>query len=212
MPHLAHCSPLIVAQTGAGKTNFAKLLASVTPRLIILDRKNEYDGPVFDDFRELLDFLLEHPQEDFHAIFRDRRPLAHLGVMDMVAEMQEKEKLPPLAILAEESSYYSETNNISPIVNRAYTAGRHGQLSMMSVIQHPSQIHPIIRSSSDMWISLRMREVTSVMKEVFPKEDQKRIPLLKTLFPGTTPVYGTHFLTDTGEPDPIGVYARALRG
>ena len=208
---------VIMGMKGSGKSVLSKHLLSYAPRAIVLDRMGEYtDGAIFNDWRESVEFWRAHLAADWHIIFRGHNPAAHLAWIDVLTDAQLKaaemgQPLPPVALFVEESSFYSNTHNIGPILDALYTKGRHGYISVVSIVQRLTQIHPIIRDQSDEWITLRLRSFPSVVAERFTREDLERIPTLRTLTPDLTPRYGVHYLTDSGESDIFGPWARTLR-
>ena len=197
---------VLIGMTGAGKTVYAKNMLAVTPRAVVLDIQGEYeDGEVFYDWRESVDFWRAHMAEDWHIIFRGEDRSEHLAWIDILTQAQNDRDLglPPIGLFVEESSYYSDTHVIPSVLDRVYTKGRHGRISVVTVVQRLTQIHPIIRDMSPVWISFRVRSAPGVLREKFPSEDLERLPYLETLIPNVRPEYGKHFLTDTGEVDPL---------
>lgn len=203
---------VLTGMPGSGKSVFTRSLVAVAPRVLILDRQAEYtDGAIYTDWRESVDFWRANLAADWHIIFRGDNPEAHLAWIDLMAEAQLADKsLPPVALILEESSYYSKTHYMDAVLDRVYTKGRHGRINIVSIVQRMTQIHPVIRDVSDVWVVFRSRTLPGVIAERFTSDDLDRIPRLEKLLPNVEPKYGVHYLTDTGEDDILGPWARSL--
>lgn len=195
---------MVLGQTGAGKSNLSRYLLRLTPRAFILDRKGEYqDGAVFTDFSECLSFFKQHMEKDWHIIYHPRESsditMEFVAWMDILWAAQNEFDLPPLGLFIEEASFLSSTHNVEKSVEKIYTLGREPQISTVTISQRDTQINKLLRTQTHMWVTLRQRNPSSDVKEVFTSEDLEKMPKLKTLMPKTVPKYGVHYLTDLGD-------------
>src|SRR2546429_372375 len=72
---------LVVGKTGHGKTLWTRRHIMRKPRVMILDPMLEYEGVLFDDMRELLDYVREHDVYQVRAEFaQDARWLASIAM------------------------------------------------------------------------------------------------------------------------------------
>lgn len=191
---------MVMGQTGAGKTSFAKWLLSFTPRAFLFDPLDDYeDGAIFYDFKEASDFWLSNLEADYHLIYRGERE-TYPAWLDMLYETQRRMDLPPLAIFMEESSFYSSSHVIPPELDAIYTKGRRQKISVVTVVQRDTQINPVIRAQSPLWVTMRQRKFSTDTKQLFTGEELDRIPNLETFTPVSgNPIEGTHYIPD--QPD-----------
>lgn len=190
---------LILGMTGAGKTSFARYMLALTPRAFIFDPRDDYpetEGAIFYDFDSAFRFYASNVQRDFHLIYRGPRD-THDAWLDILFESQANMALPPLGVWLEESSYYSNSHNIGTLLDQLYTKGRRQKISVVTVTQRDTQINPIIRANSHVWVSMRQRKFSGDVKEMFTPDDLDQIQRLDTFTPVSgRPIEGKHFLLD----------------
>lgn len=188
---------LLIGQTGSGKTSFAKYLLGRTPRAFVFDPRDDYDSaPPFYEFKPALDFYARHHRRPFHLIYRGD-PKTFVAWLDILFRVQRMHNDPPLGVFLEESSLYSSSHVIDQYLERIYTQGRRQRINIVTVTQRDTQIHPIIRANSHVWISLRQRKFSSDVKQVFTSDDLDKLPQLKTFTPMSgAPIEGVHYLSD----------------
>ena len=194
---LNNANYLILGQTGAGKTSLAKFFLAHTPRAFVFDPRDDYDSaePRY-TFESALAFYAEHHASDFHLIYRGPES-SYVAWLDILFKTQRNYSDPPLAIFLEESSLYSSSYKIDDYLERVYTQGRRQRINIITVTQRDTQIHPIIRANSHVWISLRQRKFSTDVKELFTADELERIAQLTTYTPVTgPPIEGTHYLPD----------------
>lgn len=191
---------MIMGQTGSGKTSLAKWLLGFTPRAFIFDPVDDYeDGAIFYDFEPASKFWLENISRDFHLIYRGERD-TYEAWLDILYESQRNMDLPPLAIFMEEASFYSSSHKIPPLYERIYTMGRRQKISVVTVVQRDTQIAPVIRAQSPLWLTMRQRKFSTDTKELYTADELDRIPKLETFTPVTgEPIEGRHYIPD--QPD-----------
>lgn len=188
---------LILGATGAGKTSFARYLLSLTPRAFVFDPADDYDdGAIFYDFESALEFYQRNCRADYHLIYRGDRE-TYDAWLDILYESQRHMELPPVGVWLEESSYYSSSHTIGPLMDQIYTKGRRQRISVVTVTQRDTQIHTIIRANSHVWVTMRQRKFSTDVKEMFTPDELDRIPTLETFTPVSgAPIEGTHYIMD----------------
>lgn len=208
-------SPYLIGQTGSGKSNLVRSeFLPLAPRAFVSDSQWEYeDGAIFYNFQKAVSFWQRNIDKDYHLIFRSENRQEHVAFFDLITQSQLRMDLPPIAIIAEEASYDSKTHNIDEIIDTMYTKGRHGKINVLTVVQDPTQVHPIIRKMSHLWIVLRIMEASSPIRQKFSRESIEKMAELETILPNTVPVCGTHYMTNHGcvKPDPFKRWYEALR-
>ena len=194
---MKNLNTLLMGQTGSGKTTFARIMLGLAPRAFVFDPVDDYeDGAVFYDFDSAADFFTRNAREDFHLIYRGDRS-TYVAWLDILFRAQKAETLPPIAVIMEESSFYSTSHVIGEILDTIYTKGRRQRISVLTVVQRTTQINPIIRANSQLWISMQQRNFPSDVKEVFNSDDIETIRTLETFTPVSgPPIEGKHYVTD----------------
>ena len=204
---------LILGQTGAGKTSLAKYLLALTPRAFVFDPRDDYDSAQpFYTFASAAAFYVEHHARDFHLIYRGE-PSTYVAWLDMLFRTQRKYNDPPLGVFLEESSLYSSSHKIDGYLDRLYTQGRRQRINVVTVVQRDTQIHPIIRAQSHVWVSLRQRKFSSDVKELFTGDELERVGKLETFTPLIRePIEGRHYLPDAPGFPLVETWKRLLQG
>lgn len=192
---------LILGQTGSGKTSLAKRLLEITPRAFIFDPQDDYEnGGIFYDFRPAVDFYLENHARPFHLIYRG--PLnTYVAWLDILFKGQRQFADAPLGIFLDESSLYSSSHSIDDMLERVYTQGRRQRISVVTVTQRDTQINPIIRANSHVWITMRQRKFSTDVKQIFTPAELDAAADLATFSPFTEgpPIEGKHYIIDPPE-------------
>lgn len=192
---------LILGQTGSGKTSLAKRLLDMTPRAFIFDPQDDYDHVApFYSFRDAADFYIKHHARRFHLVYRG--PLnSYVAWLDILFKTQRRYEDEPLGIFLDESSLYSSSHSIDDYLERVYTQGRRQRISVVTVTQRDTQINPIIRANSQVWVSMRQRKFSTDVKQIFTPAELDAAASLATYSPFTEglPVEGKHFIMDPPE-------------
>lgn len=200
---------LILGMIGAGKTSLAKKLLAITPRAVVLDRKEEYnDGQIFYSFADSARYFAAHKNEDFHIIVRAQNPIEYFLWFELILAAQKNEGLPPVGFFVEESAIYSDSHSVPQVVEEVYTLGRVPQINIVTVAQRDTQVNPLLRDQSHVLIALRMHRPANRLGEDFRREELDRIPTLETIRPDTMPEYDVHYLTNVG---PLDIFADWVR-
>lgn len=189
---------LIVGQIGSGKSTLTRKLIELAPRVVILDPEWEYGseadvkaGNVFRDYRAAIQHFVQHRKsERFRLIFQFDEQSQALGLVQLIKHAQKVEELPPLALVLEEASEYSDTYHICPEIADLYRKGRHWRINTVSVIQVDSDINRVVRSQSQIVVSMFQTKLSSDFQRFFT---QQEIMKLQTLTPGTVPKQDLHF-------------------
>lgn len=201
--------------TGSGKSQFARRLLEVTPRALVIDQQAEYGdcGGVFTDYERSARFYLENLHKNFHIIFQGMDSDSIMAWLDTVYRVQmENKDAPPIGVFLDESSTLSDSHQIGPILANLYTRGRHARISVATLTQRITQINPIIRDQSHVWVSFRLRTFPTDVRQHFSPEDLDMLPNLETLTPGVRPEYGKHYLTDAGDMDVLAQWKATVAG
>lgn len=183
---------LIVGQIGSGKSTLTRALVDMAPRSIILDPEREYTGDaVFQDYQSAIEYFVQHRKDSsFRLVFQFEEMAEAVGLIKLAKHAQKVEDLPPLAVFLEEASEYSDTHHIDPEIADLYRKGRHWRINTVSVIQVDTDINRIVRSQSQIIVSMFQTKLSSDFLRFFTQDE---ILKLKTLIPGTEPVQDTHF-------------------
>lgn len=192
---MRNLNTLIVGRTGSGKTTLVKALILLTARVIVLDRKMEYEFPdafIAYTLEDAIDFLLVNRWKPFKLIFRPTNPEDYFELMVFAENMQKVEPHGPLVIVMEEASAYSTTNNIDPIVLELYNAGRHRRISLLTVIQRDTSIHPITRTNSEVIVSMSQTKLSGDMQGYFGNDVVEALVSVKQDYTDT-PIQDHHF-------------------
>lgn len=210
---MRNLNPLICGMTGSGKTTLARVLLSLAPRAFVFDPADDYeDGAVFESFRPAFEFYERNAREDFHLIYRGPRD-TYDAWLDILYKSQRYMELPPLAIFQEEASYYSSSHNIDEGLDQIYTKGRRQGISVVTVVQRDTQINPIIRANSQVWVAMQQKNFSSDMKSAFTLEEREQIQTLETFTPFVgEPIEGKHYLVDRIGFDLFGSWKRIQTG
>lgn len=198
---------LIIGQIGSGKSCLTRHILSFTPRAIVIDTKNDYatDKDTFTDFDTFTAAYQRMDQQGkpFQIVVNPSGPFMLRAILGLVMYRQSiPEKPYPIGIFLDESSYYSDSHTIPQELEISYTKGRSYRINHVTVVQRNTQINPIIRSESHVWVALHQKKLSGDMKEQFSTAEQQTIRGgLQTLTPNVMPVNGTHYLTDTPDLD-----------
>lgn len=197
---------LLLGQTGSGKTSLARILVDPVPRLVVFDQSRDgiWDtiGGAFHEPGRAVDFLYDHAEDDFQAVFRFRKAETYLPILGALYELHAARDLPPLVVVLEESTVWSETHEIPPELEAVATRGRREGLVLVSIAQETTQLNPTVRRQAFLQVALRHSGMPTDLRQQLTREDRERVKQLETVTPYTTPRYGDHFLTVPPDVDP----------
>lgn len=202
---MRNCHTLIIGRTGTGKTVLAKALIKLAARVVVLDRKWEYDGShVCYSFEEFADVLLVVRARDFCIVLRASDENDWDRAMELARYVQQSEPHGPLVIVLEEASNYGTANSVAETVRQLYNAGRHERISMLAVVQVDTDFHRTARHGSELIVTMYSHKLSGDMLTMFEPEMTRRLVSLGVEFTHW-PVQGRHFLV---YPDTADLYAR----
>lgn len=211
-PHLA-----LVGASGSGKSSFALQLAWDAPRLFVFDLSQDelwdgLPGGTFRSAREAMDLYVDHRTRPFQATVRLSEGESYMPILGLLQEVQENEPhLPPIVVVMEEATSYSNTHELPEPLEAAVTRGRRAGLVVVTVIQEDSQIHPTVRREA-VKVVFRHTEPTALLRELVPDRTRRsEIMELRTLTPFDVPEGGTHFVTIPRHVDPVDHFRHLAR-
>lgn len=183
---------------GSGKTQLSKRLLRLAPRAVVLDAAEEYeDGGIFQEheFERALKFFRAYYYDNFHLIYRGP-PEQMLAWMDIIFQAQSADPSRPLAIITDEASSYSSSHNLDSVLDNVYTKGRRAKINVVTIIQYSTQIHPIIRNGSHVWVALKNKKMSTDTRQQFTNEEMETIRTLQPIYPDTNATEGVNYLVD----------------
>lgn len=196
----------IIGQIGAGKTQMVKRLLGRASRVVVLDPLCDYEeGTVIESFEEAARFWVQHRRDKkFTLIFRGRAGVSFSDdanaltpfryLLRLIAHSQRVDKLPPLALILEESTFYAERNNPWNEVKAIYLYGRRWKINTISVAQSDVDISTQVRRNSQAIIALRNVKPSADFARYFG-DDLNRMAELEKVLPTSKPQNGKHYLT-----------------
>lgn len=206
---MRNCTLTILGQKGSGKTTFARLLLVRTPRAVVVDRFQEYDGAAVSSFPAALDYLAANWRGRFRLACRFYQDLHHRELFRYIILTARRCPTLPIALLIEEADFFADPHGIEPVVDYLYKYGRHWQLNIVSIARGDTDLHRSIINNTDCFIIFRQRRFSGNMRNLFAPSDLAHLPSLETLTPNVTPEKGVHFLTYPPEADPFALWAAA---
>lgn len=197
---------LIVGGTGSGKTSLARILVDPLPRLLVFDSSedtiwNTVATP-FTDPGRAMDFVFDHAERDYQAVLRFRREETYLPVLGALYELHRDHDLPPLVVVMEEASVWSETRDIPGELEAVATRGRKHGLVLVSIAQETTQLNPTIRRQAFLTVTLRQHTLPTDLKSQLTSSEERQVRQLATVDPYTVPRAGEHFVTIPPGTDP----------
>lgn len=175
----------------------------LSARVIVLDRKLEYDPPgalYAYSMREFADLFMAHRWEPFALVFRPRMESDYGRAMELARSVQQSEPHGPLVIVLEEASNYGSASGVDETVRQLYNAGRHERISMLAVIQVDTDFHRVARYGSEVIVTFRQHKLSADMQSMFALEQVAALRTLKEDFTHE-PEQGVHFLTYPSDVD-----------
>lgn len=202
---------LVCGKKEAGKTTLARHLLRHTRRAVVLDRLG-HDYPsisrpcdTFEEFARAYRHLRDEPAWQLRLTAHETGD--HLAAMRLVAHCQAQEDLEPVGVFMEEASFYSSTGNLPDVVDQVGSKGRHWGISVVTVTQRATQVHPLLFDNSDLLVCFRLRSFPQKLRQLLPPEDLEKIKRLEEIGPEDyrdgppVPEKGRHYLVDPPEVD-----------
>lgn len=196
---------LIVGRTGSGKTTLARALVRMAARVVVLDRKMEYDtreSIACYSFAEFADTFMSLRFGAFCISFRPSLESDYGRAMTLVRAVQRSEPHGPLVLTLEEASNYGNQSGVDENVRQLYNAGRHERISMLSIVQVDTDFHRVARYGSEIVCTFYQHKLSGDMQSMFKLDDVMQLTSLKHDYT-EWPEQGRHFLT---YPDDIDLY------
>jgi len=206
-----NCTITIVGQKGSGKTTFARQLAELAPRVIIVDRFFEYPGAVATDFASAVDYLAANWRNRFRLVCRFSNDLYHRELFRYLVVTARRCPTLPIAVVLEEADFFADPTAIEPVIAYAYKYGRHWRLNFLAVARGDTDLHRIVINNSDCLVAFRSRKFSGNMRTMFAQEDLQRIMKLETHTPLVRglPTKDRHYLTYPDDADPVALWRAA---
>ena len=213
-------------QIGAGKTTFVRTLVPLAPRVVIFDPLDDYDGgslkvpvTILESFRDAAGYYVQHRRDPtMRLVFRgpsttsfadqERELEPFRYMLRLLAHSQRVDRLPPLALVLEESTFYADRNNPWPEIRAIYLYGRRWRINTISIAQTDVDISTQVRRNSQIVVALRNVKPSTDAARYFGG-DVEKLGRLEKLTPGTKPVAGTHYLTYPPDIDVAGEWKAA---
>lgn len=187
----------IVGQKGSGKTTFAKILAAMAKRIVIVDRLFEYeDGEIFTNYERSLEHIARHWRGEFRTVIRYTQDEHWTLFFDFLAKLAHKCPALPVSLLVEEADFFASPHAIEPTLDYLYRYGRHFRINLISVARGDTDLHRSMIQNSDAFVVFRCRRFSHEMRQRFTAEDLQTIRGLDTLTPGAEPKQGKHYLVN----------------
>lgn len=208
---MRNCTLTIVGQKGSGKTTFARQLAALSPRVIVIDRFFEYPGAVATDFAAAVDYLAANWRSRFKLVCRFSNDLYHREMFRYLIVTARRCPTLPIALVLEEADFFADPAGIEPTVAYLYKYGRHWRLNLIAVARGDTDLHRLIVNNTDCLVAFRQRKFSANMRAMFHSEDLQRIMRLETYSPLVRglPEKGRHFLTYPDDADPVALWKTA---
>lgn len=197
----------IVGQKGSGKTTFAKALAALSTRHVIIDRLWEYEeGDIMTNYEHALERLAQLWRRDFRIVVRFRQDQFYSEYFHFLAEVSDRCPFRPVSVTVEEADFFMSPHKIDPHLSYLYRYGRHFKINLISIARGETDIHRDAVANADCFVVFRSHRFSTEMRERFEKEDLQRIRELETLVPGTTPEKDVHYVTYPANVDPFAMW------
>lgn len=201
---------VVAGMTGSGKSQLVRQLLATRahPRVVALD-------PLGDDYRELPGVEGFGPFADaWRNLYRDSRFQLrqtaveieeHLRTLELVNRTLRRGRSRPTLIVMEEASFLSSTGSIPDPVRETITKGRHFGLSVISVSQRTTQVHPDVQQSASTLALFKSRKPAGWVRDFLPSATDRLRELEKYSreeYEAGAPVEkGRHYITDPEDAD-----------
>lgn len=140
---------LVYGRTGSGKSYYTKQLIKSYDRVIVIDKKFEYDGLIVFTIEDLLEFHAVNEPENFRYIcrFKDELDIEYLfKFCDVVGN---------LLLVVEECGTYISPRSHSSYFSHLVKTGRHSQVSIIGTARRPSELSAEFKADVDKIISFK---------------------------------------------------------
>jgi KaiC/GvpD/RAD55 family RecA-like ATPase len=204
---------LIVGQPGAGKTQLAKRLVQLAPRVVIFDPVTDYDpgesGVLVWTGEAAIAELAERWDEPFRIVIRAESDEEYAVVASMIERIQREPGALAITVLMEEAAIYSgSTFAVAEPIKRLYTLGRRWRVNCLAVTQVDTDVHRVFRHATHMWVAMRSLKLSTDLQRYF---DSERVAALESLRPGDTAAEGIHYEIYPSGADLFAEFERANR-
>jgi hypothetical protein len=147
---------LIYGKTGMGKSTKAKEIISGYDRVIIIDPKAEYDGLVFTDCVDMIEYYEANEPEKFIFICRFQTDVEHESVFKFC------EVIENVLLVVEECEIYISPKSQSSYFYNLCRYGRHHNVSVLGIARRSGEISIGFRSLVTKIISFKQTEPRDV--------------------------------------------------
>jgi len=145
----------VLGKKGSGKSYLVKSMLSRIPRLIIIDPLREYSGVIFNDWRDVVEYIHKFKSGRFRAVFRptEGREDESIGeVLDVVNDINN------YTLVMEEVDYVCDPWTIHPELERLVKYGRHFRRNLIWISRNAAEVNRDLTRQSDTLVTFRQTE------------------------------------------------------
>jgi len=209
---------LVTGQTRSGKTVLTRRLVRLAPRVVALDPQGDYvgEGDVYTDFRSSsLAWLRAYDCERYRIVYSPPEGggagPAFRAWLRLLYRVQSERGGPPVVVIMEEASIYSDAGSVPEELDWAIRAGLKSGLVVVSVVQTDVDIGKSIRRNAALQVYLRQLAPSTDTRRTLRRSDLSRLPDLETLTPDQEPREGVHYVTYPPGLDILGEWESMFR-
>lgn len=128
----------VMGRTGSGKSYLVKNMLSRINRYIVIDPLHEYQGTVFNSWKDVVHFLDDYRDSNFRVVYR---PPEGTEEEDTAKMFEVLNAVNSFTAVIEEADYHCSPHFINPEFARLMKYGRHGDRSLIWVSRNPAEVN-----------------------------------------------------------------------